>query len=82
MVYSSKNWPNKNLYNKVYVKYLYEYIGKIINLSNFDNKIFKNLVNFRMHNILNTDRIVQTQLTAEEIERKVLEEYTDFMEAG
>jgi len=81
MVYSSKNWPNKNLYNKVYVKYLYEYIGKIINLSNFDNKIF-NLVNFRMHNILNTDRIVQTQLTAEEIEQKVLEEYTDFMEAG
>jgi len=35
-----------------------------------------------MHNILNTDRIVETQLTAEEIEKRVLEEYTDFMEAG
>ena len=81
MVYSSRNWPNKNLYNKVYVKYLYEYIGKIINLSTFDSKFF-NFVNFRMHNILNTDRIVQTQLSGEQIEQLVLEDYTHFMEAG
>jgi hypothetical protein len=35
-----------------------------------------------MHNIFNSDRIVETQLTPKEIEQRVLEEYTDFMEVG
>jgi hypothetical protein len=35
-----------------------------------------------MHNIFNSDRVVPTQLTAKEIEQKVLEEYMDFMEVG
>lgn len=82
MVYSSRYLTNKKLFNKKYVKYLYNYIGKIIDLSDWDSKYFGNFINFRMHNILNTDRIVETQLTAEQIEKQVLEEYTDFMEAG
>jgi hypothetical protein len=82
MVYSSKYLLNKNLFNKVYVEYYHRYIDKMIGLSEFDSNYSNNLINFRMHNILTSDRIVETQLTAKEIEQRVLEDYTDFMEVG
>jgi len=82
MVYSSKNKFDKKLLDSNYIETLYNYFDKIINMSNNDSSYFNNLLNIRMNNILNSDRIVETQLTAEQIEKKVLEDYTDFMETG
>jgi hypothetical protein len=82
MVYSSKNRIDMRLLDKSYIETMYDYFGKMIILSNNDRTYFNNLINFRMPNLLNSDRIVHTQLTAEEIEKRVLEDYTDFMEVG
>jgi len=82
MVYSSKNKLNKNLLDNNYIDNLYDYFSKIISMSNYDSSYLNNLINLRMHNILNSDRIVETQLTAKQIEKRVLEDYTDFMETG
>ena len=73
MVYSSKNKLNKNLLDNNYIDNLYDYFSKIISMSNYDSSYLNNLINLRMHNILNSDRIV---------EKRVLEDYTDFMETG
>jgi len=82
MVYSSREKLDTNLLDKDYVKYLYNYLDKLINLSTSDSNYLNNLLNFRLHNVFSSDKIVETQLTAKEIERRVLEEYTDFMETG
>jgi hypothetical protein len=82
MVYSSKNRLDMRLFDKDYIDNIYNYFDKMITMSSFDYSQFNNLVNLRMHNILNSDRIVETQLTAEEIEKRVLQDYTDFMEVG
>jgi|SRR5689334_1966838 hypothetical protein len=82
MVYSSSKRINKKLLSPSYVDNLYDYFSKIIIMSNLDSSFLNNLINLRMQNLLNSDRIVETQLTAQQIEQRVLEDYTDFMEVG
>jgi hypothetical protein len=82
MVYSSRSRLNNKLLDPLYINNLYDYFAKIIRMSSYDSSIFNNLLNLRMHNILTSDRIVETQLTAKQIEQRVLEDYTDFMETG
>jgi len=82
MVYASKSRLNSQLLDPVYINNLYNYFGKIIRKSTYDSSIFNNLLNIRMHNLLTSDRIVETQLTSKQIEKRVLEDYTDFMEVG
>jgi len=82
LVYSSRTRLDNKLLDPAYIDNLYDYFGKIVRISSYDSSIFNNLVNLRMHNILTSDRVVETQLTAKQIEKRVLEDYTDFMETG
>jgi hypothetical protein len=83
MVYAARKNISSYDYDYGNIELTYKYMDFLIKIADIDEKYFNNFLNFSLHNLLVTSRIVTTDVSPEFVEFKMLEEdYTKFMKIG